>query len=155
MDSIDFQLALRDAKHMTCQRPGAIGTDWLEMIFQVNGAPSFYDELGERLNAEHWYIRVYRGFGSVELGEESIGSLNYERQYGGVCRGQVHISTSEFDRIFQALLHSKRFLPVNMSVRGFTRSYSSLVWQKAGAVELPIELIAFTTVLFAEDDEGE
>lgn len=154
MDSIDFQLVLRDAKHMTCQRPGAAGMDWFEMIFQVNGTPSFYDELGERLNAEHWYIRVYRGFGSLEPSEENIGSLNYERQYGGVCRGAVHISASEFDRVFQALLHSKRFLPVNMSVRGFARSYSSLIWQEAGAVELPIELIAFTTVLFEEVDEG-
>lgn len=147
MKGIDIGFGVSEACLQSCVTGDMASFDWIELRIHALDEHVFCDENGGHLDVSQWHLDIERARESHHLDDGSVGTLSYTSQ-GGLCKARVQMGSSQFDRLFQALASGRRIHYLMLTVRGLTESGPSLIWRRAGEVDLPIQMAGIRTVLF-------
>lgn len=151
MKSVDLGFAVSAASLQSCLSGGAESLDWIELQMHAVEDQVLCDEEGRELEITQWQMNVLRVSDGHPIDE--AGFLSCSTSMGSLCKAKVRMNGPQFDMILQALVSGKRVEYVHLSVLGLKEAGSTLIWRRAGEIDLPVQMVGIRTVLYDMQNE--
>lgn len=147
MKSVDLGFVVSEAVLQSCVSGGGENLDWMELQMHAPEDQVLCDECGQTLEIDQWQMIVRRARDASQSDE--AGLISCSTSTGGNFMAKVWMSGPQFDRLLQSVVAGGRIQYVSLSVLGLKESSSTLIWRRAGEIDLPVQMAGIRTVLYA------